>query len=384
MDIIENYPQGHWTVGDKKFINKYQALLYSTEINVPVKFVYFDSVYQNFDRAQIGKFTLQELYKQRARQLRDSYDYLILYFSGGADSWNVLKTFIDNNIHIDEVCVKWCSETVDNNIYIPNITDLTANNYLSEWDLAIKPVLKWLAVAHPKIKIEIVNWFEDRESLGKEEVFKLVNHWHDVEVPSLAVWSPNEKKLLEQGVKVGSIYGVDKPQTYLAPNNKWYMYFVDSATTMGTPNPDNVFGTEYFYWTPNMPELVFEQAAVVIKAFKSDPILMAYAYTSKIKTNKHHEMACWQYQQKALRSILYDNWINAYQAYKPQEVDRSDKHWWLYKYSELAKFKDGYRDTISLHTAQLRDDLYIKSSAGATMYKNCISAVHFVSSNMED
>lgn len=47
--------------------------------------------------------SMKTLCKQRAQQLRDSYDYLILYNSGGSDSTTVLNAFLDNNIFVDEV-----------------------------------------------------------------------------------------------------------------------------------------------------------------------------------------------------------------------------------------------------------------------------------------
>jgi hypothetical protein len=202
MQFIENYPQGYWQVGDQKFINKYQALVHATKTNNYIHFRYFDDVWQNFDRSLIGKYSLKELYKQRAQQLRDSYDYLILYFSGGADSYNVLRSFLDNGIHLDEICVKWAKDVIDKDVYLPNTEEVTALNYLSEWDFAIKPVLEEVAQKHPNIKIEIVDWFNDKNSIGKEEVFNLVNHWHDVEVTSLAVWSPREYELTEKGKKI--------------------------------------------------------------------------------------------------------------------------------------------------------------------------------------
>lgn len=379
MDIIDNYPQGFWQVNGKKFINKFQALRYATEKNESVKFVFFDSVWENFDRSLLGKFSLKELYKQRAQQLRDSYDYLVLYFSGGADSYNVLRSFIDNGIHLDEVCVKWAADVIDRGIYQPNQVEPTARNYLSEWDYAIKPVLDHLAQHHPKINIEIVDWFDDRNSIGKEATFNLVNHWHDVEVTSLAVWSPNEIKLTEQGKKVASIYGVDKPQTFFEDNTA-YMFFLDSAVTMGTPYPGNIFGTEYFYWTPNFPILAFEMANVVIKQFKVNEEIKDLKFTPHEKVDPHSFINKMKLQQKRLRHILYDNWTDAFQADKPDKLDRSDKHFWLWKHSELLGHKDRYVDMSHAHYDQLRPDLLWRNPIdGTRLYRFVPTKKIFVS-----
>lgn len=378
MDFIENYPQGYWESGHKKFINKYDALLHATRTKSNIRWNYFNDTWANFDRSQLGKFTLDELYKQRALQLRESYDYLILYFSGGADSFNVLRSFIDNGIKIDEVCVKWCNATLESNskVYTPNISDPTAYNYLSEWDYAIKPVLEWLAATHPEIKIEIVDWFKDRKLIGTEEVFRLVNHWHDVEVPSLASWSPSEEKLISQGKRVASIYGIDKPMVYF-DDDKSYMFFGDGAVTMGTPNPINIYGTEYFYWSPKFPLLTFEMARHAIIEIQKNRYLSENSYRKETRGDVEHFNRSHIIQQKELRHILYSTWTDRFQATKPLELDRKDKHHWIYNYKELAQFKDSYRDMINLHTGQLRDDLYLNIN-GATMYKFIVSKKYLI------
>jgi hypothetical protein len=49
--------------------------------------------------------TLDQLYKARAEYIRDTHKYVILCYSGGHDSTNILETFYYNNIHIDEILV---------------------------------------------------------------------------------------------------------------------------------------------------------------------------------------------------------------------------------------------------------------------------------------
>lgn len=49
--------------------------------------------------------TLDELYRLRAQDIRDNNEYVILCYSGGSDSTNILETFYYNNIHIDEIVI---------------------------------------------------------------------------------------------------------------------------------------------------------------------------------------------------------------------------------------------------------------------------------------
>jgi len=351
---VYKFPQGFWRVGARKFINKYEAYLFATEQRLKVEFCYFTHVWETFDRALLDKFTLKELYKQRAQQLRDSYDYLILYFSGGSDSYNVLRSFVDNGIKLDEVCVKWSTPGIESkrNIYSPNTTEKSAFNYASEWDYAVKPTLQWLADHHPEIKIEIVDWFKNGTSL--EESFSMVNHWHDIELPSLAVWSPSENKLVGQGKTVGSIYGVDKPSIYLEDQN-YYIRFFDSTLCMATPNPCNVYGVEYFYWSPKLPILAFEMANQIVKHYATNTEFQKYQVTADnwlFLENQGNDV--YQFQETHHKAILYDTWDGRFQSDKPIKLDRTDKNFWIVESQELKKYKEEFQDSFDLRAKMLR------------------------------
>ena len=353
------WPQGFWEVHDRRFINKFDALVYSTEINSPPQYNYFNHVWQNFDRKLIGQQDLPTLYRKRAQALREKYDYLILYFSGGADSYNVLRTFIDNGIKLDEVCVKWATKLTDKDqkYYIPNKDDITAYNYVSEWDFAIKPVLDSLAKNNPEIKINVVNWLDQRMVEDTTSLFKSVNHWHDIELPSLATWSPSEQTMISQGKTVGSIYGVDKPNVYFG-KEECYMLFNDSVIAMGNPNPINLHGTELFYWAPEMPELAFEMAFRAASLFLSDPNFAAIKYTPGLKDNPVEMQRLYQAQQKQLRYKLYDNWIDSFQTQKPELLDRTDKQSWILDDPDLNDYCAAYYAEMSKHLARINPKLY--------------------------
>lgn len=358
MDFIKNYPQGHYQIKDQLFVNKHQAMVeaVNNHNNEKISYHFFDEVWAKFNRDLIGQYSLSELYRQRAQQLRNQYDYLILYFSGGADSYNVLRSFCDNNIHLDEVCVKWCSEIFSSNthIYTPNTVDLTSYNYLSEWDFAIKPVLEWLAQHHPTIKITILDWFRDKDSDTVERAFEIVNHFHDCEINSLAVWSPNEQSQLESGRTVGSIYGVDKPSLFLdSTTQQWNLFFSDTTVAMGTPNPNNVWGTEYFYITPNMPELIFEMAYSLIAAARHDNLL-----NRVLDMKTANSMSEFQIRQKIVRHVLYNNWTDRFQCFKPTIKERSDKHFWIYRSRELDHYRNLYEEIKNYHDQLLLNSRY--------------------------
>lgn len=380
MFNFDQYPSGYYVSNNIKFVNKYEALLYGKANKSLINYIYFDSVWEKFNRQDLGKFQLNQLYKIRAQQLRDKYDYLILYFSGGADSYNVLRSFIDNGIKLDEVCTKWCVDSLTSNtkIYNPNLQDQTAFNYLSEWDFAIKPVLDELKISHPNIKIEIVDWFKNRDEKTIDSAFRIVNHWHDSEVNSLAVWSSSERKLIEKGKRVGSIYGIDKPIVYFEGDNA-YMTFADSSITMGTPNPINPFGTEYFYYSPEFPLLTFEMAKVAAE-FMNTKRMRKWKLTKELRNSPAYKEADQIYQKK-VRHILYTTWTDRFQAFKPMTSDRSDKHWWIFEHLELKNYVSTYKDYFNQYIQQLGTDWYITKNY---FYNAIPSKKHFVCKVIEN
>lgn len=342
-------PEGYWKVDERKFSKKIDALQYASRTNRDISYIYFDHVWDSFDRSKLGNNSLSDLYRQRAQQLRDKYDYLILYFSGGADSYNVLRSFIDNGIFLDEVCVKWPMSAIKAKVYTPNKIDTTARNYLSEWDFAIVPVLEWLKDKHPKIKITILDWSENLSTESySEDLFFNVNNFHDIEIPFMMSYSESERRLIEKGKTVGSIYGIDKP-ALAYNNNKWFMGFIDVGIAMGTPSLINPHGSEYFYWGSEFPLIAFEGAYKLAEYLDKHPNLKKYFYSVQSRTwTIDQSLMAFQVQQTISRHVLYDNWTNNFQANKPIIPDRADKQFWIFEHPELTTVRDHYIDFNSL------------------------------------
>ena len=319
--------------------NKVDGLLSATEyikkgIKSDVKFFWNHDIFSEFDKSLLGKISLQNLYKERAQMLRDKYDYLILYYSGGSDSNNVLKTFLDNNIKLDCVYVKWPFKIIGKGIYTPNTIDRTAKNFLSEWDYALKPDLEYLQKNHPEIKIELVDWLDyaDDDSLISDDRFATQNHRHSaVNLLRMAAFSPYEKKLRDKGKKVAAIWGIDKPQIGIR-NNQVGMYFRDdlihSCRAIDGFDPH----LEFFYWTPDMPLLTYEMAYQTFLYFDQNSHLRSLIDldASKFKEKNQIQMEYAVFEH-ITRQVCYAKWdFTKFQAGKPTHAYIRDKDWFFY------------------------------------------------------
>ena len=94
---------GFYTVGQYKTYSKLEAIEHSGVSKHPVEWNFNKHKFQQFDWMREPPGSLEFWYGERARQIRDTYDYIVLWYSGGADSHNALMSFVKNNIFIDEI-----------------------------------------------------------------------------------------------------------------------------------------------------------------------------------------------------------------------------------------------------------------------------------------
>ena len=99
---------GYYRVGSDKFYSKLLAIKAQT-LSQNKEFVHWhfhDDAFASKNWAVEPDISLTTLYKWRAEQLRQKYDYIVLFYSGGADSNNILDTFVNNNIPMQK-CSEW-------------------------------------------------------------------------------------------------------------------------------------------------------------------------------------------------------------------------------------------------------------------------------------
>lgn len=323
---------GHWVIetNAKVFSNKREALLWASQNGDPkVRFIWHNHVWETYDRSRLGSISLSELYRQRAQQLRDSYDHLTLYYSGGADSHNILVTFIKNNIKLDHVYVNWPKSIVGTSLYVPNTRDASASNILSEWDYAIAPTLHWLAQNRPDIEIEIGDWAACLdEKYYKDDTFLSSPQWWGVgSLPRNLNRSARGQALVEKGLKVASIYGFDKPHLYTWGEEKNVGMFFHDTAFMTASNYVGHF--EPFYWSPNLPDLPFEMAHQMFLYFDAHP--EHRRYLRQIPLQESIEVVN-EFNNDITRYICYrDTWpFGRFQAGKPWDGKRKDRDSWIY------------------------------------------------------
>lgn len=244
---------GYYKIGNLKTYSRYELM---DEYHVSPqlwKWNYNDEFFGSYDWSDEPQQTIDELYKKRAEQLRKDYDYLVLYYSGGYDSANMLYAFLDNNIELDEICIFYSKyDTISNqHKELSSITWKKTND---------------LKKQHPELKIRefeygehILKWHEHIKELGYENnladmfgIFLPVNRLIiDLAYRFVEDW----QNLLKNKKKLAWIFGVDKPQLRYN-KDQWIFNFHDGLTQMQiTPmrqliDDGNIGNYEFFYWSP--------------------------------------------------------------------------------------------------------------------------------------
>lgn len=327
--LEQNNKLGYYTVGQIRHYIKPEALIAATKTNQFPEWNFNRDVFDKYDWSIEPEISIKELYRIRAQQLRDKYDYIRLEVSGGGDSATAAFSFILNGIHLDEVVFRY-PKTGEK-----NVTDDPFNtkpeNTLSEWKYAAQPLLQWISTHAPKTKITIHDYSEDMLKSNHDEswVFRTKDYFQPGHAFKHTVDAvDSHKETLDQGKSVCMLWGVDKPKVCIK-DKKWYLYFMDVQANNANPEVgqwDNVTN-EYFYWTPDLPELLCKQAHTIRKWFD----LPTNTYLQHLARWPNYSFAQRTTFEHIIKPLLYPDYDPAtFQTSKPTNSFYNEMDHWFY------------------------------------------------------
>lgn len=347
MAIQDPDIHGYYLVGFKKFYNKTEALIYSTETGFTVRWIFNDEVYRSYNWQNRIDKSIFQLYKERAEQLRNKYDYLVLHYSGGQDSNNILHSFIDNNLHIDEIVIQ--VPEPQRKFSIENKTDFS--NYWAEIDFQAVPYLK----KHINKLDKTVITFQDMSQSPIDLLRK--DNWMEIMMPgasynigvisrAMGMYNIAGAKLADSNKTVCQILGIDKPLVYYDDfDDSYHAFFIDQNAYHIPPLDKNLQEiykhnvTEWFYWTPDMPEIVIKQAQL-IKEVCQENIYVRNLFKRTYKD----EVGIFR---KVMQNIIYDTLHSpTFQTNKPQMNSGEILNAWFYQGND-KKILGHYTDAIN-------------------------------------
>jgi hypothetical protein len=316
---------GYYTVGNKIFNHKITALEEATQRSLPLAWEFNSDVYGKIDWTKSVDVGLEQLYQMRAQQLRDQYDYLILSYSGGSDSTTALRSFLDNGIHLDEIIVDWSMSQTVGRYEVSSST--SPENYISEWDLAIKPMLEYVQANYPAIKITVTDSISTLTVEDYEDTCIITQIHNYVSIKRYRTISNRLNELNDQFDSVALVLGIDKPIFYIK-NHVLQARFCDNHCWFKSSIDKYKRNIEYFYWTPDLPEITVKQAQVIYAYVKLHPVLLdllASKTQLAVPADKYNRM------NRIIKRLIYPEWDNTtFQANKGTSLIYNEQYAWFF------------------------------------------------------
>lgn len=330
QDIYDINP--HYVVGDKRFFNKIAAVRASVEDKQPIHYNMYDKAYNQHKWSEEPNESLDELYAARVQELRNKYDYLVLHFSGGDDSTNILETFIKNNIKLDEIFIRGALSTVDKD---PSNT--LASNMYAESLLCALPLAEYVKNNHiPDVKITLrdttqftIDYFKNNKEWFSTDNFIPTFTPNNSFSSQVDILEPAWVKMIESGKKVGHIIGIEKPMMCYV-KDQYAIRFMDKriwTAPIGFLSPSLKIPThqESFYWAVNTAKMIIKQGHAIKNFIKKN----------KMNPNVIFGMDA-RPQQNFFSNIIYKRTLPKY-----FEVDKTPDGAGVIKPWDLFFFKDG-------------------------------------------
>jgi hypothetical protein len=264
-----NTKLGYYTVNNQVFFNKLQAILYANPSKMDITWNFNDEIFNSLNWSVEPEISLDQCYKLRAEQIREEYDHVILMLSGGADSSNVLYSFLNNNIRVDEVIAYGPFSGIKN--LTVDLNDKRPENTVAETLVTQMPLINMISQKYPDIKITLHDYFEDILQMKTDEwIYESAGHW--IHYSGSTRHSLDKfhhlRNMAEAGKKIGVVYGIDKPVICRTESGNLYSVVSDPIVNVVTPHFKDKYPnvqSVLFYYTPDMPLLMIKQAHEVCR-----------------------------------------------------------------------------------------------------------------------
>jgi len=348
-NIEKNPKLGYYKVGEKIFYSKPQSFIYATEIGIRPQWKFNIDTYASLNWEIEPETHIRELYRLRALQLREKYDYIRLECSGGSDSATVAYAFLLNGIHIDEVIFRY--PKAGEKGVTGEVHNTRPENTLSEWQFAAQPLLHWIKTNYPNTKVTFHDYSENmiatNETRDESWVFQTRDWYQPGHSDKFNQFNIHEHRLLaDSGKSICVLCGIEKPRMCVI-NNEWYVYFTDVQANNAHPivGEYNNIINEYFFWTPDFPEITIKQAHM-IKQWFDNPHNVSTRYLLKWPNNSIAQRTAYE---QILKPIIYPDFDpTTWQTTKPTNSFYNEMDYWFYVNFKGTKLYNAWEAGLNL------------------------------------
>jgi hypothetical protein len=325
---------GYYVCNGQEFRSKVQCGLYASTVKQPMRWVFNEQEFTQYNWSNEPASTLDQLYDRRAREIRDKYDYVVLNYSGGSDSHNILMSFHRQGLLLDEIVSNWIFDASKK--FTVNDSRITsAWNQNAEYELNAREKLDWVRNNMPRTKVsvydcghQVYTYFAN----AKDEswVNDVIGPLNPAAVQRYNVLSIKDiRTRIDKQKSIGMMIGIDKPRCSIL-GDQLYLKFND---TVGNIVPVDQHLAEYdnctvenFYWSPDACELLAKQAHVVRHFLNANKQLQPVWQESEWFGGAN------QTREDIMKTLVYTTWDeNKFQVSKPVMDWYSEYDYWFTK-----------------------------------------------------
>lgn len=263
----------HYAVGNEIYLNKVEALMAQIDTGLPMTFHMFDKELDALNLFEEPAESIETLYSQRAIQLREDYDHLVLWFSGGADSAKIAEVFIANKLVIDEIhiTVRYDRELRER-LYDQGMD--TEGPEIEQQSIPLANYLKenyWpnLKITVTELKPHLMQCMNDR---AWARSMQSTTDPNAVLRSDFDRFNDDWKRMANKGIKIGHLVGKEKPMI-VRDDIGFYLHFIDGdITDWAAPrrkdfDPSLPQYKEFFYWHPKTVRMIIKQCHLLRRAY---------------------------------------------------------------------------------------------------------------------
>jgi hypothetical protein len=377
---------GYYIVGNKIYNHKVYALQEATRTGLPVKWHFNNEVYDKLNWTHNPGIPILDLYRLRAQQLRNRYDYIICCWSGGGDSTTMVEAFLENGIHLDEIVTLW-PITLSQGKYTPNAQDRSNLNMPSEYDFSIKPRIDAWRKQYPNQLITVADTCNISRNEFQDDTVRIMEKHSYLTIQR---WRQMDQILRDRmdryGNNVCMVIGANPVEIDIV-DNYLTTHFTDTLAANGLKSDYTASGiarkVESFYWTPDMPEIVLQQAHDVYNFNLSNPANKQYFSRMTMlpdRTYKSLYSPDEELFRRVRKKIVYPKFAWDWFQVGKQDRTHENPQWetWFNSNPHAEEFLQPWRSAIRSHTNLIADQWKIYHNGNLATYKKFYSKFYVV------
>ena len=328
--LFKNDPfkHGFYEVNGYRTFSKLEAIELQNSTGHWPHWNFNQDIFANQNWQQDPSIDLMTLYRARARQIREAYDYVVLFYSGGSDSNNILGAWVQEGLKIDEIASFWNLDGAKDRDDFMN----------DEVDKVVLPRIKQMQNAGYDFKFRLIDLTEHTvkfiESVDQDYIYYVNNHFspNNIVKNQFRERIKDYADLIAQGKTVCFVWGIEKPQIFPEGDRHFLQFFdiVDNCVTAYTQSrAKQGWYDELFYWTPDMPELVVKQAHTLLRFVETCDI--PHFYQTKSNRYGYNKRLRKYLTSEAAKTVLYPTWDpNTYCNGKASSMVFSERDRWFW------------------------------------------------------